>query len=86
MSRWLDPASCCNSENQPPESFEMAYQIRVAIDKMRFAIKSSEQYSCDRRVMLETRMQLLDALQRLETAERRFSQASQKGATSERAQ
>ncbi|MCW5979562.1 MAG: hypothetical protein KIT09_15905 [Bryobacteraceae bacterium] len=53
----------------------MAYQIRVASDQIRFAIKSSEQFGHDQGVMTEVRMQLLDALQRLETAERHFSQA-----------
>lgn len=58
----------------------MAYQIRVASDQIRFAIKSSEHSGHDQGVMTEVRMQLLDALQRIETAERHFSQASQRGA------
>ena len=57
----------------------MAYQIRVASDQIRFAIKSSEQCCRDQGVMTEVRMQLLDALQRLETAERHFSQATGNG-------
>ncbi len=79
MSRWLDPASCCNSENQPPESFEMAYQIRVAIDQIRFAIRSGDGSPDDRAVILETRMQLLDALDRLQSAERHFMSISRNG-------
>lgn len=58
-------------------NFEMAYQIRVAIDKIRFAIKATESYPSNPAVTLETRMQLVDALQRLQSAERRFLRASQ---------
>jgi hypothetical protein len=61
----------------------MAYQIRVASDQIRFAIKSSEQSAHEQGVMGEVRMQLLDALQRLETAERHFSQASRKATPSD---
>ena len=46
--------------------FEMAYQARVAIDRIKFAIRHAEQFAkpCD--AMREAGMQLLDALQRLE--------------------
>jgi len=52
--------------------FEMAYQARVAIERIRFAIRHTEQFSkpCDQ--MREVGLQLLDALDRLETVERRF--------------
>jgi len=52
--------------------FEMAYQARIAIDRIRFAIKHAEQFSnhCDE--MRETGLQLLDAIDRLERADRRF--------------
>ena len=52
--------------------FEMAYQARVAIERIRFAIRHMEQFSkpCDQ--MREVGLQLLDALDRLETVERRF--------------
>ena len=60
-------------------NFEMAYQIRVAIDEIRFAIKATESYPSDPAVILETRMQLVDALQRLQSAERRFMSGSRNG-------
>jgi hypothetical protein len=52
--------------------FEMAYQARVAIDRIKFAIKHTEQFGrpCD--AMREAGVQLLDALERLEALDRRF--------------
>jgi hypothetical protein len=56
--------------------FEMAYQARVAIDRIRFAIKHTEQF-CPRSDQLrEAGLQLLDALERLETVDRRFQTRS----------
>jgi hypothetical protein len=56
--------------------FEMAYQVRTAIDRMRFAIKQTEQ-ACGRTEQIrEAGMQLLEALDRLESVERRFQQRS----------
>jgi len=52
--------------------FEMAYQARVAIDRIRFAIKHTEHFTPRSDQMREAGMQLLDALQRLETVDRRF--------------
>ena len=56
--------------------FEMAYQARVAIDRIKFAIKHADQFGkpCD--AMSEAGMQLLDALQRLESLDRRFQARS----------
>ena len=51
--------------------FELAYQARVAIDRIRFAIKATENRSHPDQLQ-EAGMQLLDALDRLEAAERRF--------------
>src|SRR5215467_7816917 len=56
--------------------FEMAYQARIAIDRIRFAIKHTEQFGPRTDQMREARMQLLDALQRLETVDRRFQERS----------
>ena len=59
-----------------PIEFEMAYQARVAIDRIRFAVKHAEQFSkpCDQ--MREASMQLLEALERLEYLDRRFQARS----------
>jgi len=59
-----------------PIEFEMAYQARVAIDRIKFAIKHTEQFArpCD--TMREVGMQLLDALERLESLDRRFQARS----------
>ena len=64
-------------ETRPsPIEFEMAYQTRVVIDRIKFAIKHMEQFArlCDTR--REVGMQLLDALQRLEALDRRFQERS----------
>lgn len=56
--------------------FEMAYQARVAMDRIRFAIKHNEHFAPHTDQNRETGMQLLDALQRLETVDRRFQERS----------
>jgi hypothetical protein len=52
--------------------FEMAYQARVAIDRIKFAIKHVEQFSAPCVHMRDAGLQLLDALERLESLDRRF--------------
>ncbi len=70
-----------------PIEFEMAYQARVAIDRIRFAIKHTEQFCPRSDPIREAGLQLLDALQRLETVDRRFQERSripsQEAATNE---
>lgn len=63
--------------------FEMAYQARVAMDRIRFAIKHTEQFGPRTDQMREAGLQLLDALTRLESAERNFQKRfrSQTGLT-----
>ncbi len=84
MSSRIETAAARNTsisqaEERTALNFEMAYQIRVAIDQIRFAIKASEGSPNDPAVVLETRMQLLDALQRLLAAERHFMSISRNG-------
>jgi hypothetical protein len=58
-------------ESRPSSvDFEMAYQTRVAIDRIRFAIKNIEQLSLHSDQLREANLQLLDALDRLESADR----------------
>src|SRR5260370_41707961 len=52
--------------------FEMAYQARVAIDRIKFAIKHAERFAKPCIHMREVGLQLLDALERLEALDRRF--------------
>ena len=52
--------------------FELAYQARVAMDRIRFAIKHTEQFGPKTQHMRDAAFQLLDALERLKSAERRF--------------
>jgi hypothetical protein len=55
-----------------PTEFEMAYQKRVAVDRIRFAIQTTEQPGHTPEQIREAGLQLLDALDRLESAERSF--------------
>ena len=52
--------------------YELAYQARVAIDRIRFAIQHTEKFAPHTDHMREAGLQLLDALDRLQSAERRF--------------
>jgi len=52
--------------------FEMAYQMRVAGEKIRFAIKAIDEIRVGPTSAQETSLQLLDALNRLEETERRL--------------
>src|SRR6476659_7242942 len=65
--------------------FEMAYQARIAIDRLRFAIKYTEQFCTRSDQLREVGLQLLDALERLETVDRRFQERSRKGVGNQRA-
>ena len=56
--------------------FEMAYQARIAIDRIKFAIRHTEQFGPRTDTIREAGMQLLDALERLESVDRRFQQRS----------
>jgi hypothetical protein len=60
-----------------PAEFEMAYQARVAIDRIKFAIRHADQFGSPCGTMREAGIQLLDALQRLESIDRRFQIRSQ---------
>jgi hypothetical protein len=55
-----------------PFEYELAYQARVAIDRIRFAIQQTEKFAPHTDHMREVGLQLLDALDRLQSAERRF--------------
>jgi hypothetical protein len=55
-----------------PTEFEMAYQIRVAIDRIRFAINHLEHLGPPATFIRDANVQLLDALDRLVSAERNF--------------
>lgn len=55
--------------------FEMAYQARVAIDRIRFAITHVEKFG-RREQMREAGLQLLDALDGLNAVDRRFQARS----------
>jgi hypothetical protein len=56
--------------------FEMAYQARVAIERIKFAIKHAGQFSKPCMPMRDAGLQLLDALERLESVDRRFQMRS----------
>jgi hypothetical protein len=59
-----------------PFEYEMAYQARVVIERIRFAIKHVDRFArpCDQ--MRDASLQLLEALERLAQLERRFQARS----------
>jgi hypothetical protein len=76
MHEFLQTVEAEVQSRPTPTEFEMAYQARVAIDRIRFAIKHTEQFGPRTDPMREAGEQLLDALQRLETVDRRFQERS----------
>ncbi len=57
--------------------YELAYQARVAMDRIRFAIRHLEQFCPQTDKTREVGLQLLDALQRLRTADRSIQDRAQ---------
>jgi hypothetical protein len=55
-----------------PVEYEMAYQVRVAIDRIQFAIRHIEQVGPLPNQNRDASLQLLDALDRLTGAELKF--------------
>jgi hypothetical protein len=55
-----------------PIEYEMAYQVRVAIDRIRFAITRVEKMGGSPGGSREAVLHLLDALDRLKTADLKF--------------
>ena len=55
-----------------PTEFELAYQVRVAIDRIKIAIRQNETFSAHSDQCGDTNLMLLDALDRLEEADRHF--------------
>ena len=79
MHQFLDQIEADVQSRPSPIEFEMAYQTRVAIDRIKFAIKHTEQFAPRTDTIREAGLQLLDALERLESVERRFQQRSRSG-------
>lgn len=57
-----------------PIQFEMAYQARIAMEQIRFAIKQVEKHLRGEHAASETSLQLADALERLQSADRHFQE------------
>ena len=68
----LSPMESAVKSQPSSVEFEMAYQVRVAIDRIRFAIKATDQFAQHPEQLREAGVQLLDALDRLEAADRDF--------------
>lgn len=79
MHRIVELIESSAQSGPSPVEFEMAYQVRVAMDKIRFAIKHIEQFGPHTDQMWEAGIQLLEALQRLEVVDRRFLARSRAG-------
>jgi hypothetical protein len=71
------------SANSRPSGieFEMAYQSRLAIDRIKFAIRHTEEFGHQSDQLREAGLQLLDALERLEAVDRRFQNRARGRAT-----
>lgn len=61
-----------------PIEYEMAYQVRIAIDRIRFAITQIERIGTCPDVSREVNLQLLDALDRLKGADLKFQDSFRK--------
>ena len=61
--------------------YQFAYQARVAIDRIRFAIKEVEKFSHGFDQPREIAFQLVDALERLESVDRHFQKRFRDGNT-----
>ncbi len=57
-----------------PIQFEMAYQARIAMEQIRFAIKQIEKQLPGSHLVCEASLQLADALDRLQSADRHFQE------------
>lgn len=66
-----------------PREFEMAYQARVAIDRIRSAITHIEKINGGSHEFQEIGLQLLEALDRLQIADRRFQAHSRSSRATE---
>jgi hypothetical protein len=67
--RELELTRCCHPS---AVEFETAYQVRVAIERIRFAIKHTEHFAQPSSHLREANLELLDAPNRLESVDRRF--------------
>ena len=65
------PDSAGNSGPSSVE-FEVAYQARVVMDRIRFAIRVTDQSSPNSDQLRQAGIQLLDAFDRLDQIDRRF--------------
>src|SRR5262245_3158097 len=61
--------------------FEMAYQMRGAIDRIKLAVKQTEEAGGRADRIHHAGLLLLDALDRLQSVERRFQQRSRRTAS-----
>ena len=55
-----------------PAPIDFEVQVRVALDRIRFAIKHIEQFAQSSEQVCEVSLQLLDALDRLDELDRHF--------------
>ena len=60
------------SEHNRDCHFELAYQAKVAVERIRFAIRQIEDAGSANDTLREAAFQLTDAVDRLQSADRRF--------------
>jgi hypothetical protein len=76
MDRIVEMIDLAAQARPSPIEFEMAYQARIAADRIRFAIKHAEEFSKPCVQMRDAATALLEALERLESLDRRFQHRS----------
>jgi len=76
VNQLMDAVEAQMRSRPSPMEFEMAYQARIATDRIKFAMKQTEQAAGRLEQIREAAMLLLDALDRLDSIERRFQQRS----------
>jgi hypothetical protein len=76
MHRIIETIEADVKSRPSPIEFEMAYQARVAADRIKFAIKHTEQFANPCEAIREAGLQVLDALDRLEALDRNFQMRS----------
>jgi hypothetical protein len=79
MHQIVDMIESAARSRPSPHEFEMAYQVRVAADRIRFAIKHTDQFSNPTDQTREASLQLLEALDRLDWVDRCFQLRSRAG-------
>ncbi len=76
LQRVLSTVEAHLESTPSPVEFEMAYQAKIASERIRFVIKLTDQPRFEAEHLREASLQLIDALDRLDSLDRRFQERS----------